>query len=442
MMSSAQPFRIKQAPPLTGEISVPGDKSISHRAVLLASLSNGRCEITNFLPGEDCRATIGIMRALGIHIEEPNPTTVVVQGNRGKFTAPREDLYCGNSGTTMRLVSGLLAAQPFHSRLTGDDSLSRRPMTRIMNPLRQMGAKLTAENEEKYPPLVVEGSSLQGIDYVLPMASAQVKSAILLAGLFAKGRTRITEPAACRDHTERMLRYFLVPVRSEANVITLHGGHPLESRDFKVPGDISSGAFWMVAAAAKPGAYLKINGIGLNPTRSGLLSVLIRMGANLREAVEDCQSAEPCGSVEIRGCSLRATRIEGEEIANVIDELPILAVAAALAQGTTVIAGAAELRVKETDRLAALANNLRLMGVTVRENEDGLEIDGGSPLHGAILPSFGDHRIAMSFAIAGLFAKGETIITGTDCVATSYPGFSETLAAAQKGLGGIYRKVR
>jgi 3-phosphoshikimate 1-carboxyvinyltransferase len=298
-----------------------------------------------------------------------------------------------------------------------------------------MGANLTAEKDGKYPPLAIEGGVLQGIDYTMPMASAQVKSAILLAGLFAKGRTRVIEPAPCRDHTERMLRYFLVPVRSEEGTITLHGGNIPESRDFAVPGDISSAAFWLVAAAARPGSWVRITNVGLNPTRSGILSVLIRMGANIRESVDSGHDAEPSGSIEISGRSLRATRIEGAEIANVIDELPILAVAAALAEGTTVIADAAELRVKETDRLAALANNLRLMGVTVRENPDGLEIEGGRPLRGAILPSFGDHRIAMSFAIAGLFAKGETIITGTECVDTSYPGFAKALAAAQRGLG-------
>jgi 3-phosphoshikimate 1-carboxyvinyltransferase len=434
-MQTSNPYRIKKSPPLNGEIKVPGDKSISHRAVLLSSLSNGRCEITNFLPGEDCRATIGIMRALGVEIEEKDDVTLIVHGCRGKFQPPNNDLYCGNSGTTMRLVAGLLSTQPFRSRLTGDESLSKRPMTRIMIPLQQMGANLTAEKDGKYPPLAIEGGVLQGIDYTMPMASAQVKSAILLAGLFAKGRTRVIEPAPCRDHTERMLRYFLVPVRSEEGTITLHGGNIPESRDFAVPGDISSAAFWLVAAAARPGSWLRITNVGLNPTRSGILSVLIRMGANIRESVDSGHDAEPSGSIEISGRSLRATRIEGAEIANVIDELPILAVAAALAEGTTVIADAAELRVKETDRLAALANNLRLMGVTVRENPDGLEIEGGRPLRGAILPSFGDHRIAMSFAIAGLFAKGETIITGTECVDTSYPGFAKALAAAQRGLG-------
>lgn len=432
-----QPFRIKRAPRINIEITVPGDKSISHRAILFASLSNGRCEITNFLPGEDCRATIAAMRTLGVSIEEPSATTIIVEGCKGKFTLPAEDIYCGNSGTTMRLLCGLLAAQPFQSRLTGDPSLTKRPMGRVMEPLAQMGATITAGSEGKYPPLTIEGGTLKGIDYKLPVASAQVKSAILLAGLFAKGKTSVTEPALCRDHTERMLRYFLVPLQRENSTITVHGGNVLESRDFAVPGDISSAAFWMVAAAAQEGAYLRIRHVGLNPTRTGILNVLLRMGASIREIEEAGNQAEPSGTIEVQGSALQATRIEGAEIPNVIDELPILAVAAALADGTTIIADAGELRVKETDRLAAITTNLRAMGVTVRENPDGLEIDGGTPLIGATLSSFGDHRIAMAFAIAGLFAKGETTITDTECVATSYPGFSNTLSDIMKGKGTL-----
>ncbi len=436
------PFHVKQAPLIETQITVPGDKSISHRAILFSSLTNGRCEITNFLPGEDCRATIGAMRALGVEIEEVDATTIVVHGRRGKFSPPTQEIDCGNSGTTMRLLSGLLAAQPFESKLTGDPSLSKRPMGRVITPLSQMGATISANGEKKLPPLSIKGGNLHGIDYPMPVASAQVKSAILLAGLFASGKTTVTEPAPCRDHTERMLRYFLVPLRSEGNTVSIHGGAHLESRDFAVPGDISSAAFWMVAAAAQPDSQLFIRNVGLNPTRSGIISVLVRMGAFIRESVENPTQAEPSGSLEIKGCPLVATRIEGKEIPNVIDELPILAVAAALAEGTTVIADAAELRVKETDRLAALATNLRAMGVTVRENPDGMEIDGGSELKGAKLSSFGDHRIAMAFAIAGLFAKGETIITDTDCVATSYPSFPETLAAIMKKPSAFGKSFR
>jgi 3-phosphoshikimate 1-carboxyvinyltransferase len=428
-----EPFRLKKAPLIKADLTVPGDKSISHRAVLLSALTNGRCEITNFLPGEDCRATIAMMRSLGVEIEEPEPTTVVVHGCSGQFQAPTSDLYCGNSGTTMRLAAGLLSTCPFSCRLTGDPSLSRRPMKRVIEPLTLMGARLEAEGERQSPPLRVHGAPLQGIHYHTPVASAQVKSAVLLAGLRAKGKTTVTEPALSRDHTERMLRYYLVPLHRDGLTVSLQGGHPLESRDFHVPGDISSAAFWMVAGAAQPGARLRLRGVGLNPTRTGIIDVLVRMGARLRESVEEPGAAEPWGSIEISGTQLQATQIAGAQIANVIDELPILAVAAALAQGTTVIRDAAELRVKETDRLAALATNLRAMGVVVREFDDGMEIEGGAPLRGATLESFGDHRIAMAFSIAGLFARGETIIKDTECVATSYPGFASTLQDIVRG---------
>jgi len=425
-------IRVKKAPRMDWEVSVPGDKSISHRAVLLSSLTNGVCEITNFLAGEDCHSTIAVMRALGITIEEPETTTLQVHGRRGELTAPSGDLFCGNSGTTMRLISGLLAGQNFASRLTGDPSLSRRPMDRIMTPLNQMGASIQAEVEGKFPPLRIEGRPLKGLHYELPVASAQVKSAILLAGLSASGRTSVTEPAPTRDHTERMLRYYLVPVRREGATVIVHGGQHLESRDFQVPGDISSAAFWMVAAAAQPGARLTIRNVGLNPTRTGVIGVLIRMGATIREVVDDCDKAEPAGNIVVHGGFLQAVEIGGEEIPNLIDELPILAVAAALANGTTIIRDARELRVKETDRLAALAGNLRKMGVVVREHEDGMEIEGPASLQGATLDSFGDHRIAMAFAIAGLFAKGETLITNAGCVAVSYPDFTKSLDVVMK----------
>lgn len=430
-------FRVKAAPRLEARITVPGDKSISHRAVLFSALANGSCTITNFLPGEDCRATIGAMRALGIRIEEVDATTVRVEGGRGEFSAPEGPIDCGNSGTTMRLLAGILAAQPFESCLTGDPSLSRRPMKRIADPLSLMGADLSGEGEKICPPLRIRGGTLQGIDYEMPMASAQVKSAVLLAGLFAKGRTSVIEPGPCRDHTERMLQYYLVPVRREGNRVTVHGRSYLEARDFEVPGDISSAAFWLVAAAAMPGGELVVENIGLNPTRTGLLGILFRMGARIRERVTNCSAAEPSGKIDLLGGGLNGTIIEGAEIGNVIDEIPILAVAAALARGTTIIRDAAELRVKETDRLSAIARNLQAMGVVVREREDGLEIEGGARLRGAVLPSFGDHRIAMAFAIAGLFAKGETIIEDVECVDTSYPGFADLLARVQQGMRNL-----
>jgi 3-phosphoshikimate 1-carboxyvinyltransferase len=427
-------FRIKAAPKIEGELSVPGDKSISHRAILLASLANGTCRITNFLPGEDCRATIAAMRALGVEIDEPKPSVVVVKGNKGNFSPPSGPIDCGNSGTTMRLLCGLLAPHAFECVLLGDASLSARPMRRVIDPLEKMGARIVGNGEKGLPPLHIQGGPLKGIDYVLPVASAQVKSALLLAGLFADGRTSVTEPAITRDHTERMLRYFQVPVRREGMTISVYGGAKLESRDFAVPGDISSAAFWMVAAASQPGSQLVIRNVGLNPTRSGILSVLVRMGARVREFIENPADAEPAGTIEIKGSNLHATTIGGAEIPNIIDELPILAVAAALAEGVTRIRDAAELRVKESDRLAALAKNLRLMGVKVEEYPDGLDIEGGRRLRGCTIDSFGDHRIAMAFAIAGLFASGETVIQNTECVATSYPGFSAVLEQVQKGV--------
>ena len=424
-------WKIRRSAAIKTEITVPGDKSISHRAVMLAAMSNGTCVIRGFLPSEDCMCSVGAMRALGVEIENPEPTTLIVHGKRGQFEAPTADIDCGNSGTTMRLVAGILAGQPFRSRLVGDASLSKRPMRRIVEPLTQMGAKLTTEGGDGRPPLLIEGGNLRPLQYVSPVASAQVKSAVLLAGMFASGKTSVTEPTQSRDHTERMLEYFLVRPQIQDRTVSIYGGQTPESQDFMVPGDISSAAFWLVAAAAHPNAHLLIKNVGLNETRTGVLGVLVRMGAHVREVVEVDQ-AEPLGSIEITGARLKATRIAGKEIPNVIDELPILAVAAALAQGTTVIADAKELRVKETDRIAAIATNLRAMGVQVVETEDGMEITGGSPLHGAHLESFGDHRIAMAFAIAGLFAEGETVISNTECVATSYPGFDRQLELVMK----------
>ena len=424
-------WKIRRAPTIQAEIEVPGDKSISHRAVMLASLSNGTCVIKGFLPSEDCLCTVAAMRALGVEIENADETTLVIHGKRRVFKAPTHDIDCGNSGTTMRLLAGLLAGQPFRSRLVGDASLSKRPMKRVMDPLTKMGAKLTAEGKDGRPPLVVEGGDLHPIEYISPVASAQVKSAVLLAGMFAKGKTSVTEPIQSRNHTERMLEYFLVRPQKNDLTVSIHGGQTPESRDFQVPGDISSAAFWLVAAAAQPRSHLLVKNIGLNETRTGVLAVLLRMGAQVREIVEN-EEAEPIGVIEVRGARLKATEIGGKEIPNVIDELPILAVAGALAPGTTVISDAAELRVKETDRLAAIATNLRAMGGQVQETEDGLQITGGIPLHGARLDSFGDHRIAMAFAIAGLFAEGETIITNTECVNTSYPGFYQKLESILK----------
>lgn len=421
-------FRVKRAPRIESEITVPGDKSISHRAVILAALSNGVCVLRGFLPSEDCMQTVGALRGLGIKIEQPEADMLIVHGKRRLLTPPPADIDCGNSATTMRLLAGLLAGQPFDSRLVGAASLSRRPMERVITPLRQMGAVITAEGPNDSPPLRISGANLHGIDYHSPIASAQVKSALLLAGLFAKGKTTFHEPSVSRNHTELMLNYFLVrTVKEEDGGVSVFGDQVPESRDFTIPGDISSAAFWLVAAAAQPGGHLLVRHAGLNDTRTTLLGVLIRMGAQVREAVEDVDQIEPRGTVEITGAPLKGTVIQGKEIPQVIDELPILAVAGALASGITTIRHAEELRVKETDRIAAIAHNLRAMGAQVLELNDGLEIHGRGSLRGARVASFGDHRIAMAFAIAGLFADGETIVQDAQCVHESYPGFGKAL---------------
>jgi 3-phosphoshikimate 1-carboxyvinyltransferase len=450
---STDVFRVKRAPTLETEITVPGDKSISHRAIMLAALSNGVCRITNFLEGEDCLCTLRAFQQLGVAIESPEPGVVVVHGSHGKLNASEQEIDCGNSGTTMRLLSGILAAQPFSSSLIGDSSLSQRPMRRIIEPLRQMGATIDAAGSNDTPPLTIQGGPLHAITYRSPIASAQVKSAILLAGLNANGVTTLIEPAPSRDHTERMLEYFLVHLRREdARAhrhqrptecrISLLGKQTIESRDFAVPGDISSAAFWLVAAACQPESRLLVKNVGLNPTRTGILDVLVRMGAHVREVVETIEEGEPCGAIEIEGEHLTGTVIEGHEIPNVIDEIPILAVAGALAEGRTLIRDAKELRAKETDRIAAIATNLRMMGAEVDETEDGMAIYGPASLKGAKLPSYGDHRIAMAFAIAGLFASGTTTIENTDCVRTSYPQFKSVLAHFQRGDKTLWHPAR
>jgi 3-phosphoshikimate 1-carboxyvinyltransferase len=421
-------LRVKRAPRIEAEIRVPGDKSISHRAAIIAALSNGVCVLKGFLPSDDCMHTVNALRALGIKIEQPEPALLVVHGKKRLLTPPAGDINCGNSGTTMRLLAGLLAGQKFESRLVGDASLSRRPMDRVITPLRQMGADIIAEGPNDTPPLRIRGGSLKGIAYRSPIASAQVKSAVLLAGLFAKGKTSVDEPSISRNHTELMFNYFLIrTLKDEDGSIAVFGDQVPESRDFAIPGDISSAAFWLVAAAAQPGGHLLVRDIGLNDTRTALLGVMIRMGAQVREAVEDVEQLEPRGTVEVTGAPLKGTVIQGKEIPQLIDELPILAVAGALAEGTTIIRQAQELRVKETDRIAGIAHNLRTMGVHVNELADGLEIHGRAPLRGARVASFGDHRIAMAFAVAGLFADGETIVQEADCVRDSYPGFEKAL---------------
>jgi 3-phosphoshikimate 1-carboxyvinyltransferase len=421
-------FRIKRAPRIESEITVPGDKSISHRAVLIGGLTNGVCVVRGFLPSDDCLRTVQAMRSLGIKIEHPEPDMLVVHGKKRLLTAPAAEIDCGNSATTMRLLAGLLAGQSFDSILVGGATLSARPMDRVIVPLRKMGANIAAQGPNETPPIKIHGVKLRGAQHELPIASAQVKSALLLAGLFAKGKTTVREPFLSRNHTELMLDYFLVrTAREENGSISIFGDQVPESRDFTIPGDISSAAFWLVAAAAQPGGHLLVRNVGLNETRTAVLGVLVRMGAQVREAIDDVDQVEHSGTVEVTGAPLKGTVIQGKEIPQLIDELPILAVAGALAGGTTIIRQAEELRVKETDRIAAIAHNLRAMGVEVVEQKDGLEIHGRGELRGARLPSFGDHRIAMAFAVAGMFADGETVVQDVECVRESYPGFEKML---------------
>lgn len=422
-------FRVKRAPRIEAEITVPGDKSISHRAVIISSLSNGVCVLRGFLASDDCLRTVQALRALGIKIEHPEPDMLIVHGKKRLLTAPAGEIDCGNSATTMRLLAGLLAGQSFDSRLVGGATLSSRPMDRVIHPLRKMGANIVAEGPNETAPVKIHGVKLRGARHELSVASAQVKSALLFAGLFAKGKTTVKEPAQSRNHTELMLNYYLVrTVREEDDGgISIFGDQTPESRDFLIPGDISSAAFWLVAAGAQPGGHLLVRHTGLNDTRTALLGVLIRMGAQVREAIEEVDQVEPRGTVEITGVPLKGTVIQGKEIPQLIDELPILAVAGALASGSTIIRHAQELRVKESDRIAAIAHNLRAMGAQVIELSDGLEIQGRASLRGARVASFGDHRIAMAFAIAGMFAEGETIVQDVECVRESYPGFEKTL---------------
>ncbi len=434
-------LKVRKLKSFPAEISVPGDKSISHRAAMFAGMANGTTIIEGFLPSEDCLCSVKAMQAMGAVVEPLEEldgvglVKLAITGTGPKLKAPTGPIDCGNSGTTIRLLSGILAGQDFTAEMFGDESLSKRPMKRVADPLRLMGAKVEGQGDKICAPLKVTGGSLHAINYTLPMASAQVKSAILLAGMFAPGKTTVIEPVATRNHTERIMSHFGVKWLRDGNAVSVYGGQVPCAKDIIVPGDISSAAFWMVAAAASPGQQITLNNVGLNATRTGVINVLLRMGAHITHS-ESSGDGEPRGNIIVKGGELNATVIGGAEIPNVIDELPILAVAAALARGNTLIKDAKELRVKETDRIAAVAENLRRMGVEVIEYEDGMEIIGGAKLHGATITTYHDHRIAMAFAIAGLFADGETIIEGSECIGTSYPGFEHDLNLFIKGDTG------
>ena len=419
---------IRPASGITGAISLPGDKSISHRYAMLAALSEGRSDLTNYSTGADCASTLACLRTLGVDVVQRG-TEVRIQGSGAEgLVAPSKPLDAGNSGTTMRLLAGILAGQPFESTIHGDESLSRRPMRRIIFPLQGMGATVHARNGQ-YPPLTIRGGRLRPIRYELPVASAQVKSAVLLAALSAPGTTEIVEPFETRNHTEVALRRFGADVQVSGREIALVGSPRLTACDMRIPSDLSSAVFFLAAALLLPGSSLRIDRVGLNPTRSAVLDVLRRMGARIETRSRSEEGGEPVGSLEVRGAGpLAGGEISGATTAGVIDEIPMLAVLGAVSESGLRIRDAGELRVKETDRIATVAMNLRQMGVDVEEYETGMDIEGGCSLRGAELDSCGDHRIAMAFAVAALAANGESSLAGAEAASVSFPEFFEVLA--------------
>ena len=424
-------FQLLPGGVISGEARVPGDKSISHRSIMLGALAEGTTRISGFLEGEDALATVAAFRALGVAIEGPEEGEVAVHGvGLQGLSAPSAPLDMGNSGTSMRLLAGLLAGQVFASELTGDVSLCKRPMGRVIDPLRLMGASIDGSADGKPPLRVHGGQALHGIHYDLPMASAQVKSCVLLAGLYAEGRTSVTEPAPTRDHTERMLRGFGYTVDNEDGVISLEGGGRLRATEIDVPADISSAAFFLVAASIAPGSDLLLTHVGINPTRVGVINILQLMGADITLKNHREVGGEPVADIHVRYAPLAGIEIPRDQVPLAIDEFPALFIAAACATGRTVLRGAEELRVKESDRIAAMAEGLTSLGVYNEVLEDGIIIDGGG-LGGGVIHTYHDHRIAMAFAIAALRASEEIRILDCDPVGTSFPGFD----ALARGLG-------
>lgn len=436
MNSMSQTLFVSPGSSFAGEITVPGDKSISHRALLFGALAEGITCIDGFLASEDTRATADSLRAMGVRIDEELEQLRVHGIGMSGLSAPPSPLWMGNSGTTTRLLMGILAGQDFSAILQGDASLQRRPMDRVAVPLQQMGATISGQGSRCTLPVTIQGGHIHGIHYDSPIASAQVKSAILLAGLFAEGETSVTEPEKSRDHTERMLRGFGVSVEEEGLTVRIRGGERLHGHSIQVPGDISSAAFFLVAGAITPGAAITVRHVGINPTRSGILDVLHAMGVDFILSDERLVSGEPIADIAVRHAPLIGTEIGGSLIPRLIDELPVLAVAAAFATGTTVIRDARELRVKESDRIASVCRLLGAMGANLEEREDGMVIHGGSPLHGATIECEGDHRIAMSAAVASIAAGVEDRIYNADTIATSFPTFSQLL----RHLGATVRE--
>ena len=419
-------MKFSKARRLSGELTIPGDKSISHRSIMFGSIAQGLTEVRGFLQGADCLSTISCFTKMGIPIENKGETVLIHgRGLRG-LTAPKEILDCGNSGTTTRLICGILAAQDFDVTLTGDESICRRPMKRIMEPLSMMGAKIRSIHCNDCAPLAITGCRIHGIHYQSPVASAQVKSAVLLAGLYAEGETRVTESYISRNHSELMLSAFGADIRTENTTAVLRPGNALKGLCITVPGDISSAAFFIAAALIVPNSEVLIRNVGINPTRDGILHVCRQMNGNISILNRKNESGEPTADLLVRSSALQGTVIEGSIIPTLIDELPMLAAMACYAKGTT------ELKVKESNRITVMAENLRAMGADVTETEDGMIIHGGRPLHGAVIDSKKDHRIAMTFAVTALAAEGETEILDADCVNISYPGFYSDLARLKR----------
>lgn len=416
-------MEIKKQTNLRGELTVPGDKSISHRAVMFGSLAQGTTKITHFLEGADCLSTISCFRKMGIDIER-NASEILVHGKGlHGLSAPSETLDVGNSGTTTRLISGILAGQSFTSELNGDASIQSRPMKRIMTPLLSMGADIVSLRGNGCAPLRITGKPLHAAHYQSPVASAQVKSCVLLAGMYADGITSVTEPVLSRNHTEIMLNYFGANVTSQGTTASIEPEPVLNGREIKVPGDISSAAYFIAAALLVPGSELLIKNVGTNPTRAGILEICRAMGADITYLNENCDSGEPTADLLVRTSALHGTTVEGAIIPTLIDEIPMIAVMAAFAEGTTIIRDAAELKVKETDRIKTTTEGLLAMGVDVTPTDDGMIIRGGNPVHGGQINSYLDHRIAMAFSIAALAAEGNTEIQDGQCVDVSYPSF-------------------
>ncbi len=414
---------------LYGSTAVPGDKSISHRAAMFAALAEGRSHVRNFLPGGDCQATLGVLRALGVAIEEVSASELTIDGvGLHGLQEPAAPLDCVNSGTTMRLMAGLLAGQGFFSVLSGSPQLTKRPMGRVVEPLRQMGASIWGRQGGTLAPLAIRGSQLHHVDYALPVASAQVKSALLLAGLYSDGLAVVRQPGPARDHTERMLAAMGAPIRVLGMVVTSERPRqPLAPLDITVPGDTSSAAFLLAAGLLVPQSHLTVMGVGVNPTRTGILDILQRMGADIRLDNLREEAGEPVADIVVQHSELHGVEIGGDLVVRAIDEFPVLAVLATQARGRTVVRDAAELRVKETDRIATVAAELRTLGAAVEERSDGFVIDGPVELHSAPVWSHGDHRLAMALAVAGLRASGPVLVEEAECISDSFPGFERVL---------------